>query len=82
MFWVRIVVTSVPIRGNDRNISTNVNTSPHPTHDHEVGHEEVSEGNIVCLVFIFLGEYIKKNTLPETCLMRAKLVCTDSRTAL
>ena len=60
MFWGRIVVTSVPIRGNDRNMFTNVNTAPHLTHDREVGHEAISDGNIVCLLFIFLGEYTGK----------------------
>ena len=52
------MVTSVPIRGNDRNIFTNVNTVLHLIHDHEVGNEAVSEVNVVCLVFIFLDEYI------------------------
>ena len=60
MFWGRIGVTSVPILENDRNIFTNLNTAPHLTHDREVGHEAVSEGNGVCLVFIFIGEYIEK----------------------
>ena len=53
------MVTPVPIRGNERNIFTNVNTTPHITHDFEVVDEAVSEGNVVCLVFIFLGEYIR-----------------------
>ena len=75
------MVTSVPIRGNDRNISRNVNTAPHPNHDHKFGHEAVSEGTVVCLVFIFLGGYIRKNTLPETCLTRANMVGTASWTA-
>ena len=57
--WGRIVVTYVPIRGNDRNIFTNVNTVPHLTHDCEFGHESILEGNVVCLVCIFLGEYIR-----------------------
>ena len=57
-FWGSIVVTSVSIRGNDTNIFTSVNTAPHITHDCEVVHEAVLEGNVVCLVFIFLGEYI------------------------
>ena len=57
------MVTSVPIRGNNRNIFTNVNTAPHLTHDREVGHEAVSEGNTVCIVFILLGEYIGKKYL-------------------
>ena len=39
------MVTSVLIRGNDRNIFTNVYTAPHLTHECEVGHEELSEGN-------------------------------------
>ena len=51
-------MTSVPIHGNDRNIFTNVNTAPHLTHDCEVVHEAVSKVNVVCLVFIFLGDYI------------------------
>ena len=51
-------MTSVPIRGNDLNILTNVNTAQHLTHDCEFGHEAVSEGNVVCLIFILLGEYI------------------------
>ena len=54
------MVTSHPIRGNVRNIFTNVNTSPHLTHDNEVGHEAVLESNEVCLLFIFLGEYIRQ----------------------
>ena len=58
MFWERILVTSVPIRGNDWNIFTNVNAAPHLTHDCEFGHEVALEDNVVCLVFIFLGDYI------------------------
>ena len=57
MFWGIIVVTYVPIRRNNRNIFTNVNTAPHLTHDHKFGYEAVLEGNLVCLVFILLGEY-------------------------
>ena len=60
MFWGIIVVTSVPILGNDTNIFTNVNTAPYITHDREVGYEAVLEGNVVCLIFIFLGDYIRK----------------------
>ena len=52
------MATFIPIRGYDTNMFTNFNTAPHITHDHEVGHEAVLEGNIVCLVFIFLGDYI------------------------
>ena len=52
------MVTSVSIRGNDTNIFTSVNTAPHITHDCEVVHEAVSKVNVVCLVFIFLGDYI------------------------
>ena len=51
-------MTFVSIRGNDCNIFTNMNSAPHLTHDCEFGHEAVSEVNVVCLVFVFLGEYI------------------------
>ena len=39
---------------------TNVNAAPHITHNQEFGNEAVLEGNVVCLVFIFLGEYISQ----------------------
>ena len=34
-----------------------MNAARHLTHDSEFGHEAVSEDNVVCLVFILLGEY-------------------------
>ena len=58
MFWGRILVTFVPIGGNDRNIFTNVNAAPRLTHNRKFGHYAVLEGNVVCLVFIFLDDYI------------------------
>ena len=73
------LLTYVPIRGNDWNILTNVNTAPHLIHDRKFGHEAVSEDNIACFVFIFFGDYIRKITLTETWLTRTKLVCTTSR---
>ena len=54
---------SFPKRGNDSNIFTNVNTAPYLNHDRKFGHEAVLEGNVVCLVFIFLGDYIGKKLL-------------------
>ena len=58
IFLGRIVVTSVPIRGNDRYIFTNVNTVSHLTYDCKFGHEAVSQGNLVGPIFTFLVEYI------------------------
>ena len=58
MVWGVIMVTTSTIRGNGTKSFTNVNTDPQITHDIEVGHEAVSEGNVVSLVFIFLGRYI------------------------
>ena len=58
MVWGRIVVTTVTILWNNTKIITNVNTAPHITHDLEVGHEAVLEGNVASLVFILLGHSI------------------------
>ena len=52
------MVTTVATCGNDTNIFTNINTTPHITHDIKVVQEAVSEGNVVSLVLIFFGEYI------------------------
>ena len=75
------MVTSHPIRGNVRNIFTNVNTSPHLTIITRLDMRRSWRGMKCAFYLSSLVSISDKFTLPETCLTHAKLVCMALQTA-